>query len=173
MAKYTTLLAEYLKRGGALPASFSLIEGFEDIFKKHFCDHEIGFETDLLFFMKLDEKADLFMQPYADKIARLASAWLTYDAPAKVIYTTENKTFNGGETKATTTELPIDSDEAEANLINKADAYKNTENRGTQVREEGETHDEAQKAIDFLNTEVKPLILKLLNEFEPCFMQVY
>lgn len=173
MAKYTTLLAEYLKRGGALPASFSLIEGFEDIFKKHFCDHEIGFETDLLFFMKLDEKADLFMQPYADKIARLASAWLTYDAPAKVIYTTENKTFNGGETKATTTELPIDSDEAEANLINKADAYKNTENRGTQVRETGETHDEAQKAIDFLNTEVKPLILKLLNEFEPCFMQVY
>ena len=173
MAKYTTLLAEYLKRGGALPASFSLIDGFEDIFKKHFCDHEIGFETDLLFFMKLDEKADLFMQPYADKIARLASAWLTYDAPAKVIYTTENKTFNGGETKATTTELPIDSDEAEANLINKADAYKNTENRGTQVRETGETHDEAQKAIDFLNTEVKPLILKLLNEFEPCFMQVY
>ena len=173
MAKYTTLLAEYLKRGGALPASFSLIDGFEDIFKKHFCDHEIGFETDLLFFMKLDEKADLFMQPYADKIARLASAWLTYDAPAKVIYTTENKTFNGGETKATTTELPIDSNEAEANLINKADAYKNTENRGTQVRETGETHDEAQKAIDFLNTEVKPLILKLLNEFEPCFMQVY
>ena len=49
MAKYTTLLAEYLERGGQLPASFALIDGFEDLFKKHYCDKELGFETDLLF----------------------------------------------------------------------------------------------------------------------------
>ena len=36
MAKYTELFAEYLERGGTLPASFSLIEGFEEIFKKHY-----------------------------------------------------------------------------------------------------------------------------------------
>ena len=61
MAKYTTLLAEYLERGGQLPASFALIDGFEDLFKKHYCDKELGFETDLLFFMKVDELADIYL----------------------------------------------------------------------------------------------------------------
>ena len=87
MAKYTELFAEYIEKGGQLPASFSLILGFGDLFKKHYCDKEIGFETELLFYMKLEEKADLYMQKYADRIALIASAWLDYNAPAKVHYT--------------------------------------------------------------------------------------
>lgn len=173
MAKYTTLLAEYLERGGVLPASFAEIDGFEDIFKKHFCDSELGFETDLLFFMHLDELADINIPLYKDKLQRLASAWLEYDAPAKVTYTSENKTFNGGETKGTTTELPFNSANAEPNLITKNDAYKNTENRGTNVRETGKTIDEAQKAIEFLNEKAHSLINELLQVFKPCFMAVY
>ena len=31
MAKYTELFSEYLERGGQLPASFALIDGFEDL----------------------------------------------------------------------------------------------------------------------------------------------
>lgn len=173
MAKYTMLFAEYLERGGACPASFSLINGFEEIFKKHYCDKEIGFETEALFFMKLDEKADLFMQAYADKISRLASAWTGYDTPAKVRYTEEYKTFNGGKQKAKTTELPFDSATAEASLINDTDAYENKDQRATTETESGKTIDEAQKAVEFLNTRVHSLLLDLLDVFKPCFMGVY
>lgn len=173
MAKYTMLFAEYLERGGACPASFSIINGFEELFKKHYCDKELGFETEALFFMKLDEKADLFMQLYADKISRLASAWTGYDTPAKVRYTQEYKTFNGGAQKAKTTELPFDSETAEASLINDTDAYVNSDNRATTETESGKTIDEAQRAIEFLNNKVHNLLIDLLNEFKTCFMGVY
>jgi hypothetical protein len=173
MAKYTMLFAEYLERGGACPASFSLIQGFEEIFKKHYCDKEIGFETEALFFMKLDEKADIFMQAYADKITRLATAWTGYDSPAKVRYTQEYKKFTGGAQKATTKELPFDSENAEASLINNSDEYENNDSRATTETETGETHDEAQRAIEFLNNRVHCLIIDLLKEFKTCFMGVY
>lgn len=173
MAKYTMLFAEYLERGGACPASFSLIQGFEEIFKKHYCDKELGFETEALFFMKLDEKADIFMELYANKISKLATAWAGYDNPAKVRYTQEYKKFNGGAQKAKTTELPFDSEDAEASLINDTDAYENNDSRATTETETGETHEEAQRAIEFLNGKVHSLILDLLNEFKTCFMGVY
>lgn len=173
MAKYTMLFAEYLERGGLCPASFSLIQGFEEIFKKHYCDKEIGFETEALFFMKLDEKADIYMQKYADKISRIATAWGVFDSPAKVRYTEEYKTFNGGAQKAKTTELPFDSEEAEASLINDTDAYENNDTRATTEKETGETHDEAIRTIEFLNGKVRNLIVDLLNEFKTCFMGVY
>ena len=173
MAKYTTLLAEYLERGGQLPASFALIDGFEDLFKKHYCDKELGFETDLLFFMKVDELADIYLPLYQAKLQRLAAAWLNYDAPAKVTYTTENKTFNGGELNGSTTELPFNSLNADPNILTHNDAYENSEERGLETRETGKTIDEAQKAIEFLNEKVHSLIEELLKVFKQCFMAVY
>lgn len=165
MAKYTMLLAEYLERGGQLPASFALIDGFSEIFKKHYCDKEIGFETELLFFMKLDEKADLYMQLYADKLTRLASAYNLFDAGAKVRYST----FNGGKQHAETTELPFDSGRAEPNVLNDSDAYVNTD----EARETGGSLDELQRRVEFVNGKAKSLVEELLNVFKPCFMGVY
>ena len=173
MAKYTMLFAEYLERGGACPASFGLILGFEDLFKKHYCDKEIGFETEALFYMKLEEKADLFMQQYADRIQRVATAWGVFDSPAKVHYTDEYKTFNAGEQHAKTTELPFDSTDAEPSLLNDSEAYENSDTRATTERETGETHDEAIRTIEFLNGSVKNLLMQLLKEFKPLFMGVY
>lgn len=173
MAKYTMLFAEYLERGGACPASFALIQGFEEIFKKHYCDKEIGFETEALFFMKLDEKADIFMQLYADKIKRLATAWAGFDAPIKTRYVKEDKTFNAGEQHAKTTELPFDSTEAEPSLLNDSEAYENTDGLERTEQESGATHDEALRQIEFLNNKVHSLIIDLLDVFKPCFMGVY
>lgn len=195
MAKYTTLLAEYLERGGQLPASFSLIQGFEDIFKKHYCDKEIGFETDLLFFMKLDEKADLYMQLYADKLTRLASAYNLFDEGAKVRYTIEGRTtnlgaqheestFTGGAQHTEGTELPFDSENAEPNIINDSAEYTNTnevnrdatENSDDTERTETETGgslDELQRRIEFVNRKAVSIIEELLMVFKPCFMGVY
>lgn len=173
MAKYTMLLAEYLERGGQLPASFSLIDGFEDLFKKHYCDKELGFETELLFYMKLDEKATLYMQAYADKIQRLATAWGILDAPVKTRYTLNERTFTGGAQHGATTELPFDSDTAEPNILNDSDEYTNTESVEHTENEYGDTHDEAIRGIEFLNNKVYSLLNELLLVFKPCFMGVY
>ncbi len=173
MAKYTMLLAEYLEMGGQLPASFALINGFEDLFIARYCDHEIGFETDALFYIKLELKADIYMQKYADKIQRLATAWGIYDNPVRVRFTEEHKQFDGGKQHGSTTELPFDSETAEPSVISDTDAYKNTEARATTEQESGETHDEAIASIEFLNNKVKSLIEDLLNEFKPLFMGVY
>ena len=86
MAKYTMLLAEYLQKGGQLPASFALIDGFEDLFVARYCDHEIGFETDALFYIKLEYVANLVMQVYADKIATRAFYWTKANNPVKSYY---------------------------------------------------------------------------------------
>lgn len=80
------LLAEYLQKGGQLPASFGLIQGFEDLFVARYCDHEIGFETDELFRIKLEYKATLVMQAYADKIATRAFYWTRAENPVKAYY---------------------------------------------------------------------------------------
>lgn len=173
MAKYTMLLAEYLERGGQLPASFSLINGFEDIFKKHYCDKEIGFETELLFFMKLDEKADLYMQLYADKLTRLASAYNLFDAGARVRYTTDNRTFKGGKQHAETTELPFDSANAEPNVLSDTDEYTNTDDLERNEKETGGSLDELQRRVEFVNGKAKSLVEELLLVFKPCFMGVY
>lgn len=142
MAKYTMLLAEYLAKGGALPSSFALIEGFEDLFIARFCDHEIGYETDDLFKIKLDLKAKLVMQTYADRISARVKYWAKVENPTKVYYEKTTiktnlgaqvksgiDTTNFGKKEATnttnigaqtnkTTELPFNDDEAEPNIIN-------------------------------------------------------
>lgn len=173
MAKYTCLFAEYLERGGQLPASFALIANFGDLFKKHYCNYEIGFETELLFYMKLEEKADLVMQIYADRLQRLSAKWTQYDNPIKLVAVTENKKFNAGAQKGKTTELPLNASSAQPNVINDTDAYENTENRGTTTRESGETHDEVMKGIEFLTSRKNLLMQNLLDEFKDLFMVVY
>lgn len=173
MAKYTELFSEYLAKGYALPSSFELIEGFEDLFKKHYCDKEIGFETELLFTMKLDEYATLYMQKYADRIAKIASAWLKFDAPAKVYYEEYNTTFNAGAQGGSIKELPFDATVADPSSVSHTDAYENTEARTVEKRDSGETSDEAIRMLEFLNSKVYNIIETLLKEFKPLFMAVY
>lgn len=172
-AKYTELLYDYLEDGGSLPSSFELIEGFDDLFCMHYFDKEIGFETELIFAMKLQELADIYMQAYADKIALLANAWLGYDAPVKVHYTKEDITFNGGVQHSESTELPINSATAQPSMLNDVDAYENTNSREHTLEESGFTAEEAQKRIEFLTSKVNSLLVELLDVFKSCFMAVY
>lgn len=71
MAKYTQLLAEYLEDGGELPAVFSDIEGFKDAFIGEYADCEIGFETPVLFTLKLNTRANVVIPLYSARIADL------------------------------------------------------------------------------------------------------
>lgn len=173
MAKYTMLLAEYLAKGGALPSSFALINGFEDLFVAKYCDKEIGFETDALFAIKLELKANLIMQAYKDKIDARALYWAKVPNPTKVHYELATTQYNMGAQKIKTTELPFNAISAEPNLINQNDAYTNDDEREVRHEDNGETLDDVIKMLEYLNKDVTTLIEKLLNEFKPLFMGVY
>ena len=173
MAKYTMLLAEYLAKGGALPSSFALIEGFESAFIGRYCDKEIGFETDALFSIKLEAKADLIMQAYAERIAERVYYWANVENPTKFYYEKATTNYEMGKQKIKTTELPFDSETAEPNLINENDAYHNEDEREVRKEDNGESIDEVMRMLDFLNKDVTTLVEKCLNEFKTLFMAVY
>lgn len=173
MAKYTKLFADYIESGGELPAAFDLIDGFDDLFKKYYFDKEIGFETELIFAMKLEMYADLYVQYYADKISKMANEILNLNAPARVIYETDDTTFNGGAQRGTLTELPTGATGSVPNQITANDAFTNTNGRSLNRTEHENTTNEILRRINFLNENIKPLLLQLLNEFAPCFMGVY
>lgn len=173
MAKYTMLFAEYLANGGALPSSFALIEGFENLFIGEYCDHEIGFETDELFKIKLEHKANLLIPIYEEHIRLRAEYWTRASNPTKVRYEKATTQYNMGEQQISTTELPLDSETATPNVINKTNSYINDDVKELRHEENGETLDEVIKMINFLNNDVNELIQKLLKEFKPLFMGVY
>lgn len=173
MSKYTMLLADYLARGGALPSSFALIEGFENLFLGQYCDYEIGFETDELFKIKLEHKANLLLPLYAEKINLRAEYWLKATNPTKVRYEKATSVYNMGAQRITTSELPFIGNEATPNVVNRNDEYSNDDVRELRHEENGETLDEVIKMLEYLNREVNDLIMKLLNEFKPLFMAVY
>ena len=173
MAKYTMLLAEYLKMGGQLPASFALIQGFEDLFVAKYCDYEIGFETDELFRIKLECKANLVMQTYADKISTRVFYWTKINNPVKTYYEKIKTKTNIGAQQNTSTELPFDAQEAEPNAISDLGAREDTNQVETWRNDEGETIDELMRMLDYLNKEVTTIVEKCLNEFKTLFMGIY
>lgn len=172
MAKYTELFSEYLEGGGELPSSFELIENFDNYFKLRYYDHEIGFETETLFSMKLELTASIMIPLYKERIDMLAEAITGAKNPTRTFYEKYNTIINAGEQSGQTTELPIDSTIAEPNSISHSDAYTNTDERTTN-REEGANINEKYFIIDKLNEKVKSLIDSLLAEFKSCFMEVY
>lgn len=172
MAKYTELFSEYLEGGGELPSSFELIENFDNLFKLRFYDHEIGFETETLFSMKIELTASIMIPLYKERIDMLAEAITGAKNPTRTFYEKYNTTINAGEQRGQTTELPIDSMTAEPNSISHSDAYTNTDERITN-REEGASINEKYYIIDKLNEKVKSLINNLLDEFNNCFMRIY
>lgn len=173
MAKYTLLLCEYLKDGFSLPSSFSLIEGFADLFTAYYCDKEIGFETEELFEIKLNMKAELIMQSYSDKIAERAKYWAKIETPAKTFYSKESVSKNYGKQKSQGTELPFNAAEASPNTITESDAYSDSDERVKETRSDGLDLSEIMKAIDYLNKDASTLTEKCLKEFSSLFMKVY
>lgn len=173
MAKYTLLLSEYLKDGFSLPSSFSLIDGFKEAFIGKYCDKEIGFETEELFQIKLEARANLVMQNYADKIAKRAAWWAKAESPAKTYYSKDSLTSSHGSQKTQNTELPIDSQTAEPNAITEAEAYEDKDERIIERTNSGQDAGEVIEMLNFLNKDVSTLVEKCLGEFKNLFMGVY
>lgn len=122
MARYTELFSEWLEEGGQLPALFSEIEGFGDLFTATYCDREIGFETPVLFEIKLNAYADLHIPEYKERIDLLE------EAIAQAGKTTKTRTRSGNETNTRTGAEDVTYSGSETNAQNGT----NTMQRGAQ-----------------------------------------
>lgn len=165
MAKYTELLADYLNNGGELPAVFNTIEGFADLFKGQYYDCEIGFETETLFQLKLESKANLIFPYYIKRIADLERAANAMANPQKV----RNTTVNAGEQTSTAYTLPFNSTTAAPSAKQHNAPFENTD----KSTESGYTPDEALRVQEYYNKGVDMILKRLLDDFKSLFMQVY
>lgn len=167
-AKYTELFAEYLAGGGELPAAFSQIDGFTDLFIERYLDREIGFETEELFSAKLDLRARLIIPAYIKRIAASDAAWLLVSDPER----TQVHTFNSAEKRSEAQNLPLNDTDTTPSQTATAKPYTDTDT----VVNSGVTQDEAiRKAEYFRNLDGTAWIIldACLKEFENLFMQVY
>ena len=82
---HTELFTQYIANNGgaeqALPSLFDNVPNitiddevttFKDAFILNFCDREIGFETEELFALKLESRAELVLPFYINKLKQLA-----------------------------------------------------------------------------------------------------
>ena len=168
MAKYTELFAEYLESGGVLPAAFANIAGFEDLFVARYCDKEIGFETEELFHVKLEERAAIISPAYVKRIEATDAAWLVVTDPLRK----QTRSFDSAEKNTSTRSLPINAQTAQPTQTATADAYKDVES----TTFEGMTPDEAIRRVEYfqkLDGTAWILLDACLREFENLFMKVY
>ena len=167
MAKYTETFAEWLNAGGQLPAEFSAIDGFPDMFVGNFCDHEIGFETPELFGIKLKTRAAVVIPVYSEKIKELNAAIAGLSSPQK-----EEKTvFEQGKQTSKKWELPINASVEGIEPSNIETAESNADI--TTRTYSGYTADEAKTRVEFAERETVNIIERLLHEFDNLFMKVY
>ena len=168
MSKYTETLAEFLEGGGSLPAAFAKIEGFEDLFVARYCDKEIGFETEALFQIKLEERAAIIIPAYVKRIQATEAAWLTVTDPTRK----QTRTFASGEKRSSSSSLPLNAQTAQPSQTAKADAFTDTDT----TTFEGMTPDEAIRRAEYfqkLDGTAWILLDACLREFENLFMKVY
>ena len=168
MAKYTELFADFLEGGGKLPAAFADIVGFEDLFVARYCDKEIGFETETLFQLKLEERASIIIPAYVKRIEATNAAWLVVTNPNRK----QTRTFDSGEKRTSTRSLPLNSQTAQPTQTATADAFTDVDSTSF----EGMTPDEAIRRAEYfqkLDGTAWILLDTCLREFENLFMKVY
>lgn len=178
MAKYTETLAEYLQNGGVLPsASFALMgDDFEELFIERFIGSEIGFETEELFRVRLNNKAALVCPLYADKLAAVASSINSLKTPSRWQYEkrTYGKAESSNESDGKNTDLPYDADTAKPSFLNHIEGKSTLEEHTDETnRDESITVDEELRIMDAMKAKEQSVKETCLEEFKPLFMRIY
>ncbi len=107
MAKYTETLGEYLNNGNDLPTIFSSITDFADLFTLNYIEREIGFETEELFTLKLEGRANIVIPFYKDKIDNLTATLTRITNPTRKTTAKGTGTINLAKTGTATTQKDI------------------------------------------------------------------
>lgn len=192
MAKYTELLSEYIENGGELPAVFDQIANFEDLFNGRYCDCEIGFETPILFQIKLETRANLIIPQYVKRLSAFEEAEQLLIQPTKKWVKSGSITYGGADTHTFTasdhirneSELPFVSSTGTPPVTqqytDKGYTDTDTIKKGTTETynevtdaESGYTSSEAEALYKALEEPVRILLEDCLNEFKNLFMKVY
>lgn len=179
MAKYTELFSEYLENGGDLPAVFSEIEGFGDLFKGYYCDKEIGFETPALFAIKLENRANDIVPAYAERITRINEFKAKFEQSEKTTVKSGNINRDYGERTNYNWDNPFNVGAAAATENNvttqsKTAAYTDKESyENVNDTQSGYTPDEAERRMRYYEGEITNLKHDLLLEFNNLFMRIY
>lgn len=183
MAKYTMLFADYLKSGRALPSAFSLIPAlneisFEDLFISRFCQREIGFETDSLFEIKLNARANVVCPFYADKLQLLSNY-----TPQKIYDAATVETVKNNYGREDKHEFYVNPDNASAtdttDYIYKIQSMTNAERLKASNKDEatktnsGQTTENAFATFEKIKRDKVNVYEDLLNEFDSLFMGVF
>ena len=165
MAKYTELFSEFLARGNSLPAAFNQIVGFDDLFSQFYGDHEIGFETEELFAMKLNAYANIYIPAYAERINNVTALMAGIMDPEKVRETVHDL----GESETLQWVLPYNADAGTPSGRTRSPESTNTDT----LTETGYTPDEILRIYESLRIVEYNITRALLNEFRPLFMMIY
>lgn len=174
MAKYTETLADYLAGGGQLPAAFSKIEGFENLFKMKYYDKEIGFETETIFALKLNIVADLYIDQYVDQLEALNYGVTGMKLPVRTQHSVVASDTLLGEQVTKLTDRPIDNSASEPNHISLSEPTNNTSTTTSDVDAKGfNSQMEAYEMVTKLNRLIEPLLNDLLDKFKYLFMMIY
>ena len=107
MARYTETLGEYLNNGNTLPTVFNTISDFTELFTLNYIEREIGFETEELFTLKLEGRANIVIPFYKNKIDNLTATLSRITRPTRKTTITGTGTVNLAKTGTATTQKDI------------------------------------------------------------------
>lgn len=168
MVKYTQLFSEWIEDGGTLPSILGDLEGLEEALIYKYFDCEIGYETPLLFGMKLEGRANEVVPIYVQKQIQLEVAFAALSTPSSRVHT---RTYQAGGRSGESYDRPISGSSTPTEKTSTA-SYTDTDT----TRETGTTPDEtmkiAQARLDY-QIQSAEILRDCVNEFSNLFMGVY
>lgn len=195
---HTELLTQYIANNGgaenALPALFDKVPNivtdgevttFKDAFILNFCDREIGFETEELFALKLESRAELVLPFYINKLKQLAS--IDYinakRTESEKRTNTGNITDGGkdtntrfkGENPLVDTSLTFNAKAVTEQETNEIGYGKNTNTTGSEnvTREYTDSGIEARDLYERVLNDTMNVWNEIFKKFDSLFMQVW
>ena len=195
---HTELFTQYIANNGgaenALPTLFDQVPNivtnheittFKDAFILNFCDREIGFETEELFALKLESRAELVLPFYISKLKQLAS--IDYmnakRTESETRTTTGNITDGGkdtntrfkGENPLIDTSLTFNAKAVTEQETNEIGYGKNTNTTGSEnvTREYTDSGIEARDLYERVLNDTMNVWNEIFKKFDSLFMQVW
>ena len=195
---HTELFTQYIANNGgaenALPSLFDKVPNitiddevttFKDAFILNFCDREIGFETEELFALKLEARAELVLPFYISKLKQLAS--IDYmnakRTESETRTTTGNITDGGkdtntrfkGENPLIDTSLTFNAKAVTEQETNEIGYGKNTNTTGSEnvTREYTDSGIEARDLYERVLNDTMNVWNEIFKKFDSLFMQVW
>lgn len=203
---HTELFTEWITNNGgadnALPDIFSKVPNiqnikFSDAFVLNFADREIGFETEALFAVKLEGRAELVIPFYLEKLDKLSQIKFSsalgteeelYSGKDSDSTTDSNNRSSNGKTDTTNIELPEingsfdpNPEAASGQQRVSSEATETETGSGSRITTYGKkvirTHDitkpEAQDLIEKVEQETFNIWKEIFKEFDSLFMGVW